>query len=222
MNIFYIFLLFNALSGIYYGYRRNFNSFNDFISKFFAKILNLLGYKYEELNLDNLPNKLIIIGSHTSLYDFFIGLFYYYAVLHKKYDTYILMKKEFEVIATPLLTYFDSSFKFISVDSKKKGLTCQIINNLKNKDNYTLFIAPEGTRKLTESLRSGYWNISKELNVDVAYLGIDFSSKNIVFENYRKIKDNWNDEQNMFIESCKKYTPLYPERCYWTKDFYNK
>jgi 1-acyl-sn-glycerol-3-phosphate acyltransferase len=222
MNIFYIFLLFNALSGIYYSYRKNFNSFNDFISKLFTRILNILGYNYEEVHLDNLPNKLIIIGSHTSLYDFFIGLFYYYAVLHKKYDTYILMKKEFEVIVTPLLTYLDPSFKLISVDSKKKGLTVQIIDNLRDKDNYILFIAPEGTRKLTETLRSGYWNISKELNVDVAYLGIDFCSKNIVFENYRKVKDSWSDEQNMFIESCKKYTPLYPERCYWTKDFYDK
>lgn len=222
MNIFYIFLLFNALSGLYYKYRTNFNSFNHFISILFTKILNFLGYKYEELNLDNLPSKLIIIGSHTSLYDFFIGLFYYYAVLHIKYDTYILMKKEFEVIATPLLTYFDPSFKLISVDSKKKGLTYQIIDNLKDKDNYTLFIAPEGTRKLTNSLRSGYWNIAKELNVSVVYLGIDFSSKNIVFENCRNVKDSWGDEQLEFIDSCKKYTPLYPERCYWTKDFYNK
>ena len=221
MNLFYIFLFFNSLfAGLYY-YKKKFNNTDKLIKYIFINILKFIGYTVNDFNLNTLPSKLIIIGSHTSIYDFFIGTLFYYAYLHERYDTYILMKQEFEKFSTPLLTYFDSKFKLISVDTKKKGLTDQICDTIKLKDNYILFIAPEGTRKCTKELRSGYWVISKKLDINVLYLGIDFSDKNIIVENSRKVIDLWEDEKIEFIKSCRKYVPLYPERCYWTKDFYN-
>ena len=123
------------------------------------------------------------------------------------------MKKQFEKMCKPFLYFVSSKFKLISVDSQKKGMTEQICDELRSKDNFIIFIAPEGTRKLTEKLRSGYWHISKTLNIDIVYLGIDYSSKNIVMEECRKAKDTWPEDQNEFINSCKKYVPLYPERC---------
>lgn len=188
---------------------------------FFERILLWSGYKFE-LNTFNMPTKCIIIGSHTSIYDFFIGLFYYYAFFHEKYNTYILMKKQFEIVCTPILSYLDNRFKLISVDTYKNGLTEKICKNLQNKDNYILYIAPEGTRKCTETLKSGYWYIAKELDIEIIYFGIDFLSKKIILEKSRKVKDTWEEEQKEFINSCKKYVPLYPERCFWTKDFYKK
>ena len=52
------------------------------------------------------------------------------------------------------------------------------------------------------------------------YIGIDFLKKNIFFEKPRFVEIEWEDEKKNFIKSCEKYLPLYPERCYWTKDFY--
>lgn len=217
---FFYYILFSYLliNGIYL-YNKYFNRS---ISK---KILELLDYNVDIINIDNLPNKLVIIGSHTSIYDFIIGTLFYYAYLHNKYEAHILMKKEFESLCSPLLMFFDKKFKLISVSSKKKteiGLTDQICNTLEKKDNYLLFLAPEGTRKCTENLRSGYWYISKKLNIDVCYLGIDYETKSIMLENNRKVSDTWENEQDEFIKSCKKYVPLYPERCYWTRNFYGK
>jgi hypothetical protein len=222
MNIFIIFIFFNSLLATLYYYKKNFNNIDNVIKYLFRSILKFIGYNVEPFNLDEYPSKLIIIGSHTSIYDFFIGTIIYYAYLHEKYDTYTLMKKEFEELTTPFLTYFDSKFKLISVDTKEKGLADQICNNLKDKDNFILFIAPEGTRKHTESLRSGYWVIAKTLNINVAYLGIDFSDRVVILEKSRNVKDLWEEEQQEFIKSCRKYIPLYPERCFWTKDFYDK
>lgn len=225
--MFYSFSIsFLFLSSFYY-YNKNFKNFDDLSSCFFKKILYYLDFKCDLIDIHELPSKLIIIGSHTSIYDFFIGTIFYYAYLHEKYDTYVLMKKEFEKICSPLLVFFDKKFKLISVNSTKKienhvslGLTDTICNSLKEKNNYILYIAPEGTRKCTDKLRSGYWNISKTLNVDVMYLGINFSSKKIFLEKPREVEDSWDDEKIIFINSCKKYIPMYPERCYWTKDFY--
>jgi len=210
-----LFFAFNSLFIGYYFFSKNIPKIN-----LCRKILKYCGYKFEILDLNNMPSKLIIIGSHTSIYDFFIGAIYYYAILHEKYDSYILMKNNFEIFVTPLLKMIDSKFKLISVGKNKNGLTKTICNHLKDKENYLLFIAPEGTRKITDKIKSGYWVISKELNINISYIGIDFDSKNIYLEKWRSPCNDWESEQYEFINSCKKYVPLYPERCFWTKEFY--
>ena len=183
-----------------------------------------MGYKITVFDIEKLPSKLIIIGSHTTIYDFFIGLLFYYVYLHKRYSTYVFMKKSFEIICNPIMMFLDKKFKLISVnnDKKKEGLTTKICNTLKNEDNYIIFISPEGTRKCTENIRSGYWYIAKNLNIDIMYLGIDYSLKTIVMEEYRKPFETLDEEKEYFIKYCKKYTPLFPERCFWTKDYYSQ
>lgn len=216
MYLLYYFLISFSLFSGFYLYNKG------CISYIFAKVLLYFDYKVEDFEIESLPSKIIIISSHTSIYDFFIGIIFYYAYLHKKYDTYILMKKDFEVMSNPLLSFFDKKIKLISVENNngKNGLTEQICNKLRNENNYILYIAPEGTRKCTDTIKSGYWNIAKNLDIDVIYIGVDFSTKIITMEKSRKVKEDWDDEKYEFMKSCKNYIPLYPERCYWTKDYY--
>ncbi len=228
-NIFYTLLCFFAFTLLFKPCNKLFNS-----SYIFKILLDYLDYKVELIDNKELPDKMIIISSHTSIYDFFIGIMFYYAYLHKNYDTYVLMKKQFEIICTPILMFFDKRFKLISISKKnieqsehyqvKKGVTQQICNKLRKKDKsdkYIIFIAPEGTRKCVDKLRSGYWYIARELDINIMYLGIDFSTKNIVMEHPRKALETWDDEEEEFIKYAKKYVPMYPERCYWTKDYYS-
>lgn len=220
--LFYFFLVFSFIVSIY-KYNKNFNNFNELTSYIFKNILLFLNYEIDKFDINELPSKFIIIGSHTSIYDFIIGSLFYYGYLHSKFSANVVMKKEFESFIRPLLKLFDKKFQLISIDTNEKnvGVTQQITNNLINKNNYILFIAPEGTRKSTDKIRSGYWYISKNLEIDIVYVGIDFSSKSITLEKHRKSKDNWEEEQDEFIRCCKKYIPMYPERCYWTRNFYN-
>lgn len=213
--LYYFFISFSLFTG-FYLYNK------DCISYIFTKVLLYLDYKIEDFEIESLPSKIIIISSHTSIYDFLIGIIFYYAYLHKKYDTYILMKKDFEIVCNPIITFFDKKVKLISVENSngKNGLTEKICNKLRNKSNYILYIAPEGTRKCTDTIKSGYWNIAKNLDIDVIYIGVDFSKKTINLEESRKVKEEWDDEKYEFMKSCKDYVPLYPERCYWTKDYY--
>jgi 1-acyl-sn-glycerol-3-phosphate acyltransferase len=150
MYFLYIFFLFS----LFYSY---FKYSNNFRYSFLKKILLFFGYKIDNIDIKKLPSKLIIIGSHTSIYDFFIGIIFYYAIMHKRYSTYVCMKHSFEIICKPILLLFDEKFKLISINTQKKGegITSQICNKLRNEDNYIIFIAPEGTRKCTETLRSG-------------------------------------------------------------------
>ena len=228
MLFFYIFLLFFTLGNITYFYKLRFKDTNDMISTIFKNLLIKMEYNIDEssFQIQSLPSKLILISSHTSLYDFIIGAFIYYAYLSTKYDIYIFMKKDFDMLCTPLFSVLDKRFKLIPVHSTKNfknthlGLTEKVSNMLINKDNYIIFIAPEGTRKCSSDIKSGYWNIAKLLDIHVAFLGVDFSSKNIILDYPRKVDSNWESEKDIFIHCCKKYVPLYPERCYWTKDYY--
>jgi 1-acyl-sn-glycerol-3-phosphate acyltransferase len=207
MNILFILFIFYFL-------------FYNYSEIFFQFLLKIIGFNVN-IDIKNLPSKVIFISSHTSIYDFFIGMIIYYGYLHKKYKLYCLMKKLFESMVSPFLLLIDNKVNIISVDKTKNGLTTKIIDTLKTKDNYLIFIAPEGTRKINQTLRKGYWIIAKELNIDVVYVGIDFHKKYIQLEKNRKVDENWNVEQDNFIQEAIKYTPLYPEKFYWTKNYYD-
>ncbi len=185
---------------------------------FYRSVLYLLGFRVDEQSLKNLPLRFIVISSHTTIYDFVIGMLFYYGYLHKDYNNYILMKKSYESIASPFIGLFDKKLKLIEVNSKKNGLIKKIIEEIQHKDNYIMYISPEGTRTYTENLKSGYWVISKELNLDVCYIGIDFYDKTIKIETPRKVEEQWDEEIIKFKESSLKYKPLFPENCY----FYQK
>jgi len=208
MNILFILFIFYFL-------------FYNYYEIFFQFLIKMMGFNVN-INIKDLPSKVIFISSHTSIYDFFIGMIIYYGYLHKKYKLYCLMKKLFESMVSPFLLFIDNKVNIISVDKTKNGLTTKIIDTLKTKDNYLIFIAPEGTRKINQTLRKGYWIIAKELNIDVVYVGIDFHKKYIQLEKNRKVDKNWNIEQDNFIQEAIKYTPLYPEKFYWTKNYYDK
>ena len=188
---------------------------NKYVHRF---ILYFLGFDIDLKSIKNLTSKVILISSHTSVYDFFIGMFIYYGYMHNEYDNYILMKKEFEKYTAPFLNLVDTKLKLIEVEKKKSGLVNQIIEQIRYKDNYIIYISPEGTRKYIETLRSGYWAIAKELNLDVSFVGIDFYNKSITFEKPRKVEQYWEDEINNFKKISLTYRPLFPENCY----FYNK
>lgn len=180
-------------------------------------LLFFLGFQIDRTSIKNLPSRSILISTHTSIYDFIIGMFIYYGYLHKKFNNYILMKQEYEYLTSPFMSIFDKKIKLIEVQQNKSGLVNQIIDEIKYMNNYILYLSPEGTRNYTENLRTGYWVIAKELNLDIIFIGIDFYNKTIKFETPRKAETYWDDEVDAFKVSAQLYRPLFPENC----SFYN-
>ena len=84
--------------------------------------------------------------------------------MHEKFDNYILMKKEYEKFTNPLFHYVDKKLQLIKVEKEKNGLIEKVLTQIRYKDNFMLYLAPEGTRSYTDKLKSGYWVIAKELN----------------------------------------------------------
>ncbi len=205
---------------LFLGYLYLSKDYEHFLSLMIKNTLNFLRFAIKITNeqIENLPSKIILVSSHTSIHDFFICYFVHYLYFRNKYIMNVVMKKSFEELTTPLIKIFDNKMKILRVDSSKKGTTQQIVDQLKDKDNYILAIAPEGTRKCVEELRKGYFYIAKDLNCKILYIGVDFKKRIIQLEPIHQIEDDWNNEKNWFIDNCKKYTPLFPERCFWTRE----
>src|SRR5664279_170278 len=49
-----------------------------------------------------------------------------------------------------------------------------------NNENFLLAIAPEGTRKRVDKLRSGFYHIAKKAQVPIITVGLDFENKQLV------------------------------------------
>ncbi len=212
-NFMYFFII-----GISYLYLSK--DYEYFLYKFFESLLSFFKFKIQikpEL-IENFPSKLILVSSHTSIHDFFICYFIYYIFFRKRYNITVIMKKTFQEITMPIISKLDNKIDIIKVDNKQKGTTQQIIDHLKHKDNYLLAIAPEGTRRCVNDIKSGYYYIGKELDCKILYIGVDFNKRTIELEPIHELEDEWINEKNWFIQNCKKYSPLFPERCFWTRE----
>lgn len=217
-----LFIIFVIFLGINL-YKVGTNYFETFLSYISLIVLNLLGFKVNIDSLKNVPKRSVIVMSHTSIYDFIFCSMVYHAFFKNKIPIYFMIKEEFGIPAKKVCSQFFPYTHVIPINNESvssQNVVNQVVEELKNKDNYALCIAPEGTRKSVSRIRSGFYYISKELKVPVVYCGIDFSRKIIQFEAPRRMGININDEKDWFIEMCRKYIPLYPEHCYYTNNYY--
>lgn len=220
---------------MYFSYLFLTNSYESFIQHFSTHILSFLGFScqqswlapaslaFDQMELkreiENYPTRMMIVTSHTSVYDFIIGFCVYQIYFRKKYHVQILMKQSFENYVSPFLKYIDSRFRIIRVEENGKGLTNQIIEELKYQDHYVIGLSPEGTRRCTPNLRKGFHYIAKELKIPILYMGIDYDQKKISLEPLREAK-TWEEDERWFQETCIQYPPLFPDQCYWTRNEY--
>lgn len=214
---------FISLLSMYVSYLFLTNSYESFILLFSQQILYILGFPFDQMELkeeiERMGTKLLIVTSHTSVYDFVIGFCVYQIYFRKKYHVQILMKESFENYVSPFLKWIDSRFRIVRVGDEKHGLVESMIEQLKYQDHYIIGLSPEGTRKCTPKLRRGFHYIAKGLKIPILYMGIDYDKKRIIFEPCYETQ-SWEEDERWFQEKCKKYPPLFPDQCYWTREEY--
>ena len=73
----------------------------------------------------------------------------------------------------------------------RKGLINSATTTLKELDSFILCIAPEGGLKHVETLKSGYYYISKELDIPYVPIEMDFKNKRFKIHKPRKVLDTF-------------------------------
>jgi len=127
----------------------------------------------------HIKKMVIIVAPHTSWKDFLVGL----AVRSKLkvFNAKFLGKKE--LFDGPLGWYF-KWLGGVPVDRfSKNGMVEQVVEMFNSKEEFTIALSPEGTRKKVDKLRTGFYHIAKQAKVPILMMGFDYSKKEIVIGN---------------------------------------
>lgn len=128
-------------------------------------------YPYE------LQKLLIIVAPHTTWKDVLVG--FSIRTMLRVPDISFLGKKE--LFDGPLGWFFRRAGG-IPVDRfNPKGMVGQVAELFTQRDRFILAMAPEGTRKRVDKLRSGFYHIAHTAQVPLLMAGLDFKHKEIVF-----------------------------------------
>lgn len=140
--------------------------------KFNLLLLRLLGWKVDGSTPDGIKKCVVVMGPHTSNWDFIIGkiAFSYYGVNAK-----FLIKKEAFVFGFGWLL---KRMGGVPVDRKKNNnITEQAVQMFKNSDELFLIFTPEGTRKYNPNWKKGFYYIAQQANVPIYIAYMDYSKK---------------------------------------------
>ena len=135
----------------------------------------LLGWKVvgnTNFSKDTVKKAVIIAVPHTSWHDFYIG------VLLRKVlgiKTNFIGKKE--LFVGPFGWYL-RAIGGAPIDRKTNENKVDAIAKLfKDKDEFRITLAPEGTRKKVDEWRTGFYYIAKAANVPIIMFTLDFENK---------------------------------------------
>ena len=140
------------------------------IARFMFKIS---GWKVEGRFPSELRKYIIAVAPHTSNWDFPVGVLAR-SVLHIENAKFLGKDSLFK----PPFGWFFRWLGGYPVDrSSRHDVVQQVVNIFNNHDDFIVAMAPEGTRKKVEKLRTGFYFIAKGANIPIIPVGFDFEKK---------------------------------------------
>ena len=124
----------------------------------------------------NLKKCILMVVPHTSWHDFFLGIFTRGIT---GLDMHYVAKKELFVF--PIGWFFKWTGGAPLNRGKNENKVQSIAKIFDTKSVFRLAIAPEGTRKKVEKLKTGFYYIAKEANVPIVPVAFDYKNKQVVF-----------------------------------------
>ena len=145
---------------------------------FWKVVLKVLGWKTDSsFPYHHFRKYIIIIGPHTSSWDFIIGVAYRSVLQMEK--ARFLGKKE--LFKPP----FGFIFRWLGgtpVDRQQShNLVDEVANLFNVHDDFAIALSPEGTRTRVEKLKTGFYYIAKKANVPIIMAGLDYENKSVFF-----------------------------------------
>ncbi|MBS1656244.1 MAG: 1-acyl-sn-glycerol-3-phosphate acyltransferase [Bacteroidetes bacterium] len=146
--------------------------------RLFSKLyLRLKGWKQTDAFPEGQKKFILIIAPHTSSSDFFIGIAFR-SVLRL---TYIRFLGKEELFKPP----FGFLFRWLGGTPVKRSssnnMVDQVVNLFNNHEEFCIALAPEGTRKKVERLKTGFYFIAKKAKVPIIMCGLDYENKTLRF-----------------------------------------
>jgi len=177
------------------------------VKKISAFILKMLGWQIRGPIPSDLKKYIIAVVPHTSNWDFPLGILVKWA-----------LGLNVNFIGKHSLFKWPHGFIFYwlggqPVDrSKSSNYVDQIVDVFNSKESFALAIAPEGTRKKVEKLKTGFYHIAKKAKVPLILTKMDFGSKTIEFREPFYPTEDIEDDFSLihkYFEGAKGFKPEY-------------
>ena len=125
----------------------------------------------------HLQKFVVIVGSHTSNWDFIIGLGYR-RILGLQYVKFLAKKELFR----PPFGWLFRWLGGIPVDRRQQtNLVGDAAMLFQTHEKFAIALSPEGTRSKVEKLRTGFYFIARQSQVPIVMVGLDYDKKTLVF-----------------------------------------
>lgn len=157
-----------------------------------------------------IEKKIVLTGlPHTSNWDFVIA---WIAVTGLGLDMKFFTKDSFHIWPLNYVTHF---FGALPVNRRKSTNFVETVAQMyRDADTLLATIAPEGTRKFSPKLKSGYYYIAKIAEVQIVVAGPDYKNKSFTFMPAREPMATFEKDEQNLIEFCKKLTGKYPDNSF--------
>jgi 1-acyl-sn-glycerol-3-phosphate acyltransferase len=161
---------------LFYSYYLGITSTIAMIRLLWVLYLRMLGWKVKGLFPYQLKKCVIIVAPHTSSWDFIIGL----AMRSKLRLTHARFLGKAELFKAPF-GFFFRMLGGTPVDrSTHNNMVDQVAELFRTHERFVLAMAPEGTRKKVDRLRTGFYHIARKAGVPIVMAGLDFSKKELI------------------------------------------
>lgn len=148
-----------------------------------AGALRIIGWR---LVLEPPPRKAVImVYPHTSNWDFVIGMFARWAT-----NLQIHWAGKDTLFRWPFARLL-KRLGGIPVNRRERtGFTGQMAAEFARREEFLLVIAPEGTRKRTEYLKSGFYHLALEAKVPLGFAFFDYTRREVGIGAYVELSGN--------------------------------
>lgn len=190
-----------------------------FTQQFFKRMFLAQGWQMHG-EFPNLPKAVAIISPHTSNIDAWHG---FLALLGL--DIKITIFGKDSLFKTPLKPILEWIGVIPVVRNSPQGHTQQIADVIASKEHIWVGMAPEGTRKKAEKIRSGFYHIAHSAQIPIVMFSFDYKHKIIrilgTFETTGDYEKDLNDilkrYEGNFSPKHKKWLAK-PLQKHWKKD----
>ena len=148
-------------------------------------LLKMGGWKIEGVIANHIPKKVLIGAPHTSAWDLLLGLLVRSAVQAR--IQFVGKASLFK----PPLGWFMKWIGGVPVDrSKTNNFVDSVVEVFNQREEFTFFLAPEGTRKKVEKFKTGFYYIAHKAQVPIQMIALNFKDKVVKFSEPFYTSDN--------------------------------
>jgi 1-acyl-sn-glycerol-3-phosphate acyltransferase len=163
-------------------------------------IFKLMGWKTEGSFPTDIKKFIVAVAPHTSNWDFVIGVLAR-SVLNLQKAKFLGKDSLFK---PPFGWLFRAMGGYPVNRSKNNDMVEQVAAIFDKHEEFYLGLAPEGTRKKVEKLRTGFYYIAKKANVPIIPVGFDFQIKTVVVGKPFYTTDNFERDMEQLLDFYKK------------------